>query len=57
MRKKDSKEVERQSRFNKSEKALLLIKSKKNFAWKNYAPTHHQPGYIPVLPKLSARAP
>ena len=57
VRKKDSKVVRKQSEFNKAEKARLLIKSKKNFAWKNYAPPEHQPGYIPVLPKLSARDP
>ena len=50
MRKNDIKAVERHSRLNKSEKARLLIKSKKNSAWKNYAPPEHQPAYIPVLP-------
>ena len=44
--------VRRQSEFNKAEKARLLQKSKKN-----YAPPEQQPGYIPVLPKLSTREP
>ena len=34
VRKKDKEAVRKQSEFDKSEKARLLIKSKKNYAWK-----------------------
>ena len=43
VRKKDKEAVRKQSEFDKSEKARLLIKSKKNYAWKTYAPPEHQP--------------
>jgi hypothetical protein len=57
MRKKDSKEVDRQSRLNKSNKARLLTKSKKYAAKEDYTPSpHHFPENIPVLPQLVARA-
>ena len=56
VRKKDSKEVERQIKINKANKARILIKSKQSAAKEDYTPApHHLPGYIPVLPKLLAR--
>jgi hypothetical protein len=47
VRKKDSKEVARQSRLNKSNKAMLVIKSKQKAAKEDYTPApHHRPGYL-----------